>query len=111
MRRDATFPCGLVQLNTERAGCTQVSLVKKKNLRPVGRPRTRPLTWNTGDAEHVGVAHKEGLQDVASLVGVDDDGCGGGLGARADPNQRRQLVVLPQLLLLLLEPGTKGGGL
>lgn len=61
------------------------------------------LTWYAGDAEDVGVAHKEALQDVSRLVGINDDSFSGGLGAGTDPNQRRQLFLLPQLLLLLLQ--------
>lgn len=60
------------------------------------------LTWYTGDAEDVGVTHSEALQDVSRLVGVNDDNFSRGLGAGTDPNQRRQLVLLPQLLLLIL---------
>lgn len=66
-----------------------------------------PLTWYTGDAEDVGVAHEEALQDVSRLVGVNDDSFSGGLGAGADPNQRRQLFLMPQLFLLLLRQETK----
>lgn len=60
------------------------------------------LTWNTGDAEDVRVAHQETLQDVSGLVGVNDDSFGGGLGAGADPNQGGQLLLMSQLLLLIL---------
>lgn len=60
------------------------------------------LTWNTSDAEDVRVAHQETLQDVSGLVGVNDDSFGGGLGAGADPNQGGQLLLMPQLLLLIL---------
>lgn len=48
------------------------------------------------------VAHQETLQDVSGLVGVNDDSFGGGLGAGADPNQGGQLLMMPQLLLLIL---------
>lgn len=48
------------------------------------------------------VAHQETVQDVSGLVGVDDDGFGGGLGAGADPHQGGQLVLMPMLLLLVL---------
>lgn len=67
------------------------------------------LTWDAGDAEHVGVADEEALQDVPGLVGVDDHGFGGGLGAGADPDQRGQLVLVPQLLLLLLQTQREEG--
>lgn len=45
------------------------------------------LTWYTSDAEDVGVAHKEALQDVSRLVGINDDSFSGRLGAGTDPNQ------------------------
>lgn len=45
------------------------------------------LTWYTGDAQDVGVTHKEAFQDVSRLVGVNDDSFSGSLGAGADPNQ------------------------
>lgn len=59
-------------------------------------------TWYTGDAKDVGVAHKEALQDVSGLVGVNDDNFGGGLGAGTDPNQRRHFIMLSQFLLSIL---------
>lgn len=59
-------------------------------------------TWHTGDAKDVGVAHKEALQDVSRLVGVNDDNFSGGLGAGADPNQRRHFILLAQFLLPVL---------
>lgn len=60
------------------------------------------LTWYCSDAEDVGVAHKEALQDVSRLVGINDNNFSGRLGAGTDPNQRRHLILLPLLLLLIL---------
>lgn len=51
----------------------------------------------------MGIAHKEALQDVSRLVGVNHDSFSGGLGAGTDPNQRRHLFLLPQLFLLILQ--------
>lgn len=64
-------------------------------------------TWYAGDAKDVRVAHKEALQDVSGLVGVNDDNFRGGLGAGTDPNQRRHFILLAQFLLPILH--TKKG--
>lgn len=60
------------------------------------------LTGYTGDAQHVRVADEEVLQDVSGLVGVDDYDFRGGVCRGADPHQAGELILMPQLLLLLL---------
>lgn len=59
-------------------------------------------TWHTGNAEQVRVTDEEVLQDFAGLVGINHYDFGGGVCAGADPHQTGELVLLPQLLLLLL---------
>lgn len=99
-------------LNAKRVICTQMSVIKPSlalsGLAATLRcTRVHPLTWYTGNAEDVRVTNKEALQDVSRLVGINHNGFSGGLGAGADPNQRRQLFLLPQLLLLILQQQAK----
>lgn len=60
-------------------------------------------TWHTGDAEQVRVTDEEALQDFSRLVGINYYNLGGGVSAGADPHQTGELVLLPQLFLLLLQ--------
>lgn len=46
----------------------------------------KSLTGYTGNAENMGVTHKEAFQNVPRLVGVNDHSFTGGLGTCADPN-------------------------
>lgn len=59
-------------------------------------------TWHTGDAKQVRVTDKEVLQNFPRLVGINHYDLRRGVSAGADPHQTGELVLLPQLSLLLL---------
>lgn len=59
-----------------------------------------PLTWHTGDAEHVGVADVELVDQRAGLVGVDDHHLAGGVCAGEDPHSTAHGVCFLELLRL-----------
>lgn len=61
----------------------------------------RRPTWHAGDANHVGVAGVEAVQQVRRLTGVQHHDLGGGVGAGAHPHPAGRLVLEHQLLLLL----------
>lgn len=57
-------------------------------------------TWNTGDAEHVGIADVELIDQWARLVGVDDDHLAGRVGAGEYPHSTAHGVCFLELLWL-----------
>lgn len=56
------------------------------------------LTWHAGDAQHVGVADVELVDQRARLVGVYDDHLAGRVGAGEDPHPAAHGVCFLELL-------------
>ena len=64
-------------------------------MREGGRGKGRvPLTGHAGDAEDVRGGGWEGLEHVGWAVGVDDRDARLVVGRRADPDDRRTLLIL-----------------
>ena len=60
------------------------------------------LTWYTGDAEDMRGRDVEVLENIAGIIGVDDRHFAAVLIRRANPNQRRHLLVLDCFYIFLM---------